>query len=171
MFVNRYKQLPGCNYTHLFAGTVTYPLCLWQRNQVNHSFEGHWPVEPFGYLYQVIGPVNILLAGNGEIQRFRFVNLVLHLVDIPVGPKQGGVHYPHIGAYPLYLLQVPERESVVVAMCDQNSIGFTTVEVVMSNIPCSVTVAPVVVVPVLGSHLYRNYKCSYCDHDCRVFLV
>ena len=63
-----------------------------------------------------IGSVEVLLLSDREVQRSGVVDRVPHLVDVPVGSKEGCIAYSHVIPEALDLLGVPQREGVVVTV-------------------------------------------------------
>ena len=80
-----------------------------------------------------------------------------HLVDIPVGGEIGKVADTSICAIAFYILVVPEREGVVVAIGEDNwiSLFVERVEVVQTEIACGSASRTIVVIPSLAHHLQR----------------
>ena len=80
-----------------------------------------------------------------------------HLVDIPVGGEVRKVADTSICAIAFYILVVPERESVVVAIGedDRISLFIERVEVVQTEIACGSAARTIVVIPSLAHHLQR----------------
>ena len=64
-------------------------------------------------------------------------------------------------------MHVPQREGVVVSVGEQDRVGFTTVEVHLSDVAGRVAVAAVVVVPVFGHHQRRNPKGQHRHAQCQ----
>ena len=108
--------------------------------------------------HPLVGPVEVLLLAYRQIQRRGIVDGVPHLVDVPVCSQKGGVAYSHIVPETLDLLGVPEREGVVVAVGNEQTIPLHGVEIVLGNFDGGVAVASVVVVPVLLGHQRRHEK-------------
>ena len=81
-----------------------------------------------------------------------------HLVDIPVGGEIGKVADTSICAIAFYILVVPEREGVVVAIGEDNWIPLFVerVEVVQTKVASGSAARTIVVIPSLAHHLQRN---------------
>ena len=104
----------------------------------------------------VIYPVVVQFYRKSYRQRVGLVCFSLHLVDIPVGVEQHKIADSHVSPYTFNLLVVPERESIVIAVGEQNSVLFGRVEVVCCNIAGKISARTIVVVPVLLRHYRRH---------------
>ena len=69
--------------------------------------------------------------------------------------KTNGSDSGYISAESFYFLNIPERECIIVSMCDKNTVFSNPAEVVEGKFACRVSVASVMVIPVL------------CGHQCR----
>ena len=77
------------------------------------------------------------------------------------------VQNSHIGSYSLNFLCIPQREGVIVSESYQNCIWFATFKVVSCKLPCHISAASVVVVPLLTSHQHRYCEeTNYRYHNC-----
>ena len=88
----------------------------------------------------LVGAVKVLAVRHAERQRCGFVYGPLHLVDVPVGAEQRGVHYPDVGPDTFNFLGVPEREGVVVAVGHDDAVLPDGVEVVACQLDCGAAV-------------------------------
>ena len=104
----------------------------------------------------VVGAVEVLQVGDADRQRRGLVDGVTHLVYVPVGTQERGVDYPHVCPDVLHLLGIPEREGVVVAVGDEDSVLPYRREIVPGHLHSGFPVAAVVVVPVLLRHQRRH---------------
>ncbi len=91
---------------------------------------------------------------------------VAHLVCVPVGGQVAEVDYPHIGALALDFLCIPQREGVVVAVCEYYGVLVERVEVVHAQVACQVASGAVMVVPCLRHHLQRHGYADEHGHGC-----
>ena len=82
----------------------------------------------FSYLYLSF------FSGEGEGQRIGIIDLSFHLVYIPVGIKKHQVNHADIGTYPFYFLDVPQGESIVIAVGKKNSIFLTGIEIIICQV-------------------------------------
>ncbi len=101
---------------------------------------------------EIVGAVEILARADAQIERGGLVAGPLHLVYVPVGAEQRGVHDAHVRTALLDLLGIPEREGVVVAVGYQDAVLPAGIEIVVGHLDGRAAVASVVVVPVLGPH-------------------
>ena len=90
------------------------------------------------------------------------VGSTLHLGNVPVGGKIAQVHGTHVGAHTLHLLQVPQREGVVVAVAEDDGIFVNALQVVLAKVAGTVAARAVVVVPGLAYHLQRHCQAYDC---------
>ena len=71
---------------------------------------------------------------------------------MPVRAKKGSIDYTYISTEPFYLLSIPEWECVIVPMGYEYSIFSDSSKVVVCKFRRSVSVAAVMIIPVLGGH-------------------
>ena len=83
---------------------------------------------------------------------------------MPVCTEKGSVAYSHVIPDTLDFLGIPEREGVIVAMSDKNTIRTDRVQVVPRDLYRGTTVASVVVIPLLGAHEGRDTKATGSDN-------
>jgi len=74
------------------------------------------------YEHQFVGTVEILVHADSQRQRSGFVACILHLVYMPVRPEQGSVAYSDISPDFLHFLCIPQRECIVVAVGDEDTL-------------------------------------------------
>ena len=106
----------------------------------------------------VIDSIKILVLADGKLQGRRIVAGILHLVDVPVGPQKRSVADPDIVSEALDLLDIPQREGVIVAMGNQKAILSYRIKIIPGYLDRSVAIAPVMVVPVFSGHQSRYGK-------------
>ena len=70
----------------------------------------------------LVRSVKVLFLADLEVQGRRIVDSISHLVDVPVGTEEGRVANPHVIPEAFHLLDVPEREGVVVSVSDQEAV-------------------------------------------------
>ena len=122
----------------------------------HHIRKKHCSVAGVIYIYVFICTIEILARSYSKVKRSGLVDGILHLIDMPVRSEQRSIADTHVRTNILHLLGIPQREGVVVAMSYKDSVFSDRVEVVLRHLDCCVTVASVVVVPVLGSHQRRH---------------
>ena len=77
---------------------------------------------------------------------------------IPVGLQIREVTNAQVGTYSFHLLVIPQGESIVVAVGEEDSLIFARLEIVGTEIAARVSVRAVMIIPVLRSHLCRNQQ-------------
>ncbi len=111
-----------------------------------------------------VGEVTELRGGAGhrgqhvvnEIVRQRdryFWLFVTKLLDVPVGIEQAEVDHAHVGPDAFHHLQVPEREGVVVAVGEDDAVGFASGQHVVGIIPRDEIAAAVMGMVALRAHV------------------
>ena len=100
--------------------------------------------------------VGIRLLASLHGQRCRLISGALHLADVPVGGQITQVDGAHIGAVALYLLQIPQREGVVVTVAEDDTVLGHTRQIVAAKVASGIAAAAIVVVPRLAHHLQGN---------------
>ena len=92
--------------------------------------------------YVLVSSGDILQTAPCDWRRFGIVGRAQHLVDIPVGRQVAEVADAELGALAFYLLVVPQREGVVVAVGEDDSVALRlqTHEVVASEVAACVAV-------------------------------
>ena len=125
------------------------------------------------YIYELIRSIEVLLRTYSEVERLRLVHRPFHLVDVPVCSEERCVGDTHVRTDVLHLLSIPEREGVVVSVCHKDTVLAYRVEVVRRHLHGCVTVASVVVIPVLGRHKgrYSEQEDCSCRSSCNSCLA
>ena len=129
---------------------------------VDHLFRGG-RFESF-FDRQVIVPVGVFVARQGERHGIGVVALQFHLVYVPVGAQVAHVHHADVGAHPFDFLCVPQREGVVVSVVHDDRVGQGRFQVIHPEVAGYETPGAVVVVPVFSAQQGR-YDCA--DQRCR----
>ena len=96
-------------------------------------------------------------------QRSALISLEAHLLDIPVGAQIAEVNHTHIGAIAFHLLGIPQRESVIVAVGENNAVFAHARQIVHAEVATSISTRAVVVIPSLAHHLQRH---EHTDKRC-----
>ena len=123
--------------------------------------------------------VALVLTILGVIEHHRhrraLIFALLGLLDVPVAASKREVDNPDVAPDSLHFLAVPQGEGVVVTESKQNCIRSARLEVVGGKIAARVTSRPVVVVPILGSHLdgdkHRQASYRTSHHRRKDFLL
>ena len=92
---------------------------------------------------------------------------------MPVSTEERSVHDADIRTDIFDLLGIPERESIIVTMSDEDALLAHRIQIVSRHLDRGTTVASVVVVPVLLRHEGRHEKASQCQCACggsRIFV-
>ena len=92
---------------------------------------------------------------------------------MPVCSEKGCVDYTQVRTDILHLLGIPERECIVVAMCHEDTVRTYRVQIVLRHLHRSVTVASVMVIPVLRGHerRYSEEGHGYSRGNCSLALL
>ena len=110
--------------------------------------------------------VGITLRISHHGQRCRLIGGALHLGDIPVGGEVTEVHHAHVGAIAFHLLQIPQREGVVVAIGEDNGVFVEARQIVHTKVVRTSAIRAVVVVPCLAHHLQGHQQTNHRCHTC-----
>ena len=81
---------------------------------------------------------------------------VLQLLDIPVRLSKRKVHDAHVAAHTGHVLQVPHRERIVIAVREDDSIGFGRLQDAIGVVKGHVVARAAVDSPSLGRHVDRH---------------
>ena len=79
-------------------------------------------------------------------------------MDVPGGIHEAQVDKPDIAAHSLNILQVPERECIVIPVGEEDGIFFTRLEHIVRIVPCHVIARAVVFMVVDPDKIGRNGK-------------
>ena len=94
-------------------------------------------------------------------QRSRLIVRTFHLADIPIRLQVRQVADTQVGTYLLYLLVIPQGESVVITIREQYRLVLTRFQVVGTEVAAGETARTIMVIPVLRCHLSRyQQRCS-----------
>ena len=99
----------------------------------------------------------------GDRERRRVVGRTFHLVDVPVGLQVTEVTGTCVGTETFCFLIVPQRESIVVTVGEDDRIPFFLQchQVVLTEVTGYEATAAVVIVPRLSCHLNGNKQAEY----------
>ena len=117
-------------------------------------------------IHKVACASHILIVSKADGQRSRLVSAAFHLVGIPVGIDISKVYHTHVGTVAFHLLNIPERECIVVAVGKEYCVRLARIKIVFGKITCSISVRTVVVVPVLTCQKHRRNKADSRNRTC-----